>query len=262
MSCGTLKKSGSNNRLHCPLPFHVTKYATRQMSEEKTFGASVEKMMNTQTQRDLSSSPLRQVRANYNETTIRVYQAYSPVIGRAALEKQTFVAPFSFERMTWIKPSFLWMMYRCGWGEKQGQEVVLGIDIKREGFEWALANSCLSHYVPSIHESAEKWRHMLKTSVVRIQWDPERALSLAPLEHRAIQVGLEGKAIRAYVNEWIVRIDDVTPLARQVRDEYRSNGEEAARLLLPTEVEYPLSEAIRQHLGCSLTSATFVRRRL
>jgi hypothetical protein len=38
--------------------------------------------------------------------------------------------------MTWIKPSFLWMMYRCGWATKPGQERVLAIQITREGFEW------------------------------------------------------------------------------------------------------------------------------
>ncbi|MGW3630476.1 DUF4291 family protein, partial [Streptomyces sp. NPDC005122] len=48
--------------------------------------------------------------------------------------------------MTWIKPSFLWMMYRCGWGSKEGQETVLAVEITREGFEWALRQVCLSHY--------------------------------------------------------------------------------------------------------------------
>lgn len=47
--------------------------------------------------------------------------------------------------MTWIKPSFLWMMYRCGWGTKEGQETVLAVDISRRGFDWALKHSCLSH---------------------------------------------------------------------------------------------------------------------
>jgi len=28
--------------------------------------------------------------------------------------------------MSWIKPNFLWMMYRCGWGTKEGQQVTLG----------------------------------------------------------------------------------------------------------------------------------------
>ncbi len=44
--------------------------------------------------------------------------------------------------MTWIKPSFLWMMYRCGWAAKPGQERVLAVRITHEGFAWALTHSC------------------------------------------------------------------------------------------------------------------------
>jgi len=40
--------------------------------------------------------------------------------------------------MTWIKPSFLWMMYRSGWATKPGQEHILATQITRDGFEWAL----------------------------------------------------------------------------------------------------------------------------
>lgn len=52
--------------------------------------------------------PQRQVRADYDARTIVVYQAYSPAIAGLAVQAQRFVPPFSFRRMTWIKPSFLW----------------------------------------------------------------------------------------------------------------------------------------------------------
>jgi hypothetical protein len=49
------------------------------------------------------------------------------------------------DRMTWVKPSFLWMMYRCSWAKNdKGQERVLAIDISREDFEWASSNSLLA----------------------------------------------------------------------------------------------------------------------
>jgi hypothetical protein len=67
-------------------------------------------------------TPARQVRARYDDDTITVYQAYGHAIADAALAAGTFTSPFSRTRMTWIKPSFLWMMYRCGWAEKPGQE--------------------------------------------------------------------------------------------------------------------------------------------
>ncbi len=83
----------------------------------------------------------QQIRARFNRDTLVVYQAYREAIGRAALEAGRFVPPFSLNRMTWIKPSFLWMMQRSGWGSKSGQEWVLGIHIRRPEFEAALARA-------------------------------------------------------------------------------------------------------------------------
>ena len=82
----------------------------------------------------------------FDDATIVVYQAYSPAIADAALTAGTFVAPFKRDRMTWVKPSFLWMMYRCGWATKPGQERVLAVRLSRAGFEEALAAACLSHF--------------------------------------------------------------------------------------------------------------------
>lgn len=43
---------------------------------------------------------------------------------KIAVKHQKFVSPFKVDRLTWIKPSFLWMMYRCGWVQKEGQELI------------------------------------------------------------------------------------------------------------------------------------------
>ena len=49
-----------------------------------------------------------------------------------AVANQTFLKckDYSTTRMTWIKPNFLWMMYRSGWAEKKGQENILAIYLK------------------------------------------------------------------------------------------------------------------------------------
>ncbi len=47
-------------------------------------------------------TPYRQIRAVFDDTTIRVYQAYSGEIADAALTAGTFVPPFKLARMTWI----------------------------------------------------------------------------------------------------------------------------------------------------------------
>ena len=188
---------------------------------------------------EVASVPLRQIRAVYDEQTIRVYQAYSDAIADSALANGTFVSPpFKMERMTWIKPSFLWMMYRAGWGLKdQSQKRILAIDITREGFEWALRHSCLSH--PSEAMSAQEWQQAKANAPVRIQWDPERDLFLQPLEHRAIQVGLSKRAVALYATEWICKITDVTDLAHRLHALVLDSQLDSARANLPNERPYP-----------------------
>ena len=67
----------------------------------------------------------KEIRAVYTENTIRVYQAYNEVIAKEAVKIGTFGPGFKLDRMTWIKPSFLWMMYRCGWGQKKIKSIFL-----------------------------------------------------------------------------------------------------------------------------------------
>lgn len=187
----------------------------------------------------MTQVPARQIRALYDDSTIRVYQAYSNEIADAALAHGTFVSPpFKRERMTWIKPSFLWMMYRAGWGFKDpGQQRILAIDITRAGFAWALQHACLSH--PEEGMSPAEWEEKKRASPVRIQWDPERDLLLQPLPHRAIQVGLSGEAVRRYVDDWVCGVSDVTALAHEIHALVGQGRLDEAAARLP--VERPLA---------------------
>jgi len=183
-------------------------------------------------------TPQRQIRAVHDDRTIRVYQAYSHAIADAALARGTFVSPpFSMTRMTWIKPSFLWMMYRAGWGHKDaGQSRILALDITLQGLEWALAHSCPSHPEPGM--SREDWDALKDRSPVRIQWDPERDLHHNPLPHRAIQIGLGPAAVPLYVNGWIQRVTDVTTLAHEIHYLVQQGRLDDARTKLPPETIY------------------------
>ena len=82
--------------------------------------------------------------------------------------------------MTWIKPSFLWMMYRCGWTEK---------DIYGK-----------------------------------------------PIGRRSIQLGIRGEAVVKYVNEWIVKITDITDEVKRIKQSI-DNGT-FKESFLPEEKEY------------------------
>ncbi|MEV7441640.1 DUF4291 domain-containing protein [Streptomyces sp. NPDC091204] len=192
-------------------------------------------------------TPTRQIRASHTATTLTVYQAYAPRLGEPAARDGRFPPAWKRERMTWIKPSFLWMMYRCGWATKVDQETVLAVEISREGFDRALREACLSHYVPGVHADRAAWQESLRGAPVRVQWDPERDLHLNPLPYRSLQLGLSGPASRAYADEWTVSIRDVTPLARRIHGLLRSGEAEAARALLPAETPYPAGPL--EHLG-------------
>lgn len=193
----------------------------------------------------------RQIRAAYDDDTITVYQAYSPDIALPAVAAGRFVPPFGLQRMTWIKPSFLWMMYRSGWATKPGQEHVLAIRMSRTGFEWALTHSCLSHFEEGTYESHEQWAARRDATPVRIQWDPERSLTLQPLSYRSLQVGLSGEAARRYVNEWITNITDITKQVHQIHHLVEANNHPEALAMLPTEHPYPLPSPIATIIGAS-----------
>ncbi|MBE7174234.1 MAG: DUF4291 domain-containing protein [Williamsia sp.] len=191
----------------------------------------------------------RVIRAHYDEHTITVYQAYNNAIARSAVKNQTFVSPpFKKERMTWIKPSFLWMMYRAGWATKGNQENILAVKLKRAGFEWALQQACLSHFEKAFYASYEVWQKKLQESPVRIQWDPEKDIFLQPLPYRSIQIGLSGTAVDSYVSDWIVQIEDMTALSRQIHQLVKENKIDEARNLLPEEKLYPLRDEIARHV--------------
>ncbi|MEH1057876.1 DUF4291 domain-containing protein [Micromonospora sp. CPCC 206171] len=195
--------------------------------------------------------PQRQIRARFTDTTLTVYQAYPPEIAAAALAAGRFCPPFRRGRMTWIKPSFRWMMYRCGWATKPGQERVLAVELTRAGFEWALERACPSSPDPARHADRAAWARELKRSDVRVQWDPERSLRLAPLSYRSLQLGLARAAADRYVDEWVVGLTDVTATAREIRALLDAGDDRAAAALLPDERPYPLPAGLAATIGAT-----------
>ena len=190
-----------------------------------------------------------EIRADYNRDTLVIYQAYPHAIAEAALQHGRFVAPFSFGRMTWIKPSFLWLMERSNWGRKTGQEHVLAVRITRRGWEEALGQAVLTHPEKGVYRDAEDWKRQFDEAPVHVQWDPERSLRGAALDHKSIQVGLSRHVIQRYVEEWIVEIQDYTPLARRLYGLIQSGNAAKAKPLLPREAVYPLEARLAKRLG-------------
>ncbi|MCB5163964.1 DUF4291 domain-containing protein [Streptomyces bambusae] len=181
-------------------------------------------------------TPPYEIRADFDAHTIVVYQAYPPAIADAALRAGRFVAPFSFHRMTWIKPSFNWLMHRSNWARKPGQQRILAVRITRAGWEEALGRAVLTTSDPAAVAAAP----------VHVQWDPERSPRGAALNHYSIQVGIGRTLIRTFTDDWIVSLTDLTPQTRKAAALLQS-GRPAHRLL-PRERPYPLPRALTERL--------------
>lgn len=205
--------------------------------------------METEHYRTLSSlwpSSGKVILASFDEDTITVYQAFSPAIALPSVAAKRMCGAFSLQRMSWIKPNFLWMMYRSGWARKEGQEHVLAIRMSRAGFDTILASAVASSWRASGMAVEEEWQAAVSRSDVRLQWDPDHAPGGAPLPRKAIQLGLRAEALRRYVEEWTVDIEDITPFVRQQRQAWEKDPN---TLLCPSERPYPVTAEIAARLG-------------
>lgn len=168
----------------------------------------------------------RHIMAQFDADSIVVYQAYRPAIARFAVEHQHFGGEFSFSRMSWIKPNFLWMMFRSGWAAKEGQEHILAVRLKRSFFDEILEASVASSFAGSRLDTHEKWQEAVAQSEVRLQWDPDHDPQGACLERRAVQLGLRGEMLRRYGGRELVSIEDITPFVIEGRENLK-NGFQA-----------------------------------
>ncbi len=189
-----------------------------------------------------------EIRADFDRDTIVMYQAYPPAIADAALAAKRFVPPFSFQRMTWIKPSFLWLMHRSRWGQNRGQERVLAVRISRVGWEKAVSLAVLTSFDPSLFRSPDEWDRRFRSAQVHLQWDSERTVRGAALPYFSIQVGLSRHIIGEYVETWVQGIEDITPRVRKIHDLIQSGRADRAMRHLPTEKVYPVNPKLGQRL--------------
>lgn len=183
----------------------------------------------------------KHILAHFDDETIVVYQAYKPATGHFAAKQGYLGGEFSLNRMSWIKPNFLWMMYRSGWGTKENQEITLAVRIRREAFDTILKLAVHSSFVPEIYGTEEIWKTALADATVRLQWDPDHHPSGAKLERRALQLGLRGTTLASYARDWIISIEDICDL---VQDQYRFVlASQFDKLTTPYETVYPVSDS-------------------
>ena len=154
----------------------------------------------------------------WDDEGVWVYQAYNDAIADWAVEHQRLGGPaFKPGRMTWVKPSFAWVLYRSGYARKHNQNRVLKIKISHDALA-GLLEKC-------------ECRHGGGGAAGRVQWDPARDLFSSDdgkvprkmLRARAIQIGFSGQLSIDYV-ESILAVRDVTDLCHAVQAAHGSRG--------------------------------------
>lgn len=196
-------------------------------------------------------TPRNQIWAKQTDSTITVYQAYSDEIADSALRANTLVSPpFKLERMTWIKPSFFWMLYRAGWGFKdKNQKRILAIEILKDGFIEILKNATLSNFNQTINTTHDQWKSDLKQKPIRIQWDPERDYELNKTNKRTIQIGLKQPYVSPFISQWIVSVREVTELAHTVKELAAQKEFQEIEKIKPVESLFEIPETLKNQIG-------------
>jgi len=189
------------------------------------------------------------ITAHQTNDSIVVYQAYNNAIADFAIKNQYLGGDaFSYNRMSWIKPNFLWMMYRCGWAAKENQERVLAFWLDKADFEKILCEAAFSSFNPKYYNSHEHWRSELTLKQVRLQWDPEHDPYGNKIERRAIQLGLKGNVLENFGRRQVKYIEDVTAFAKEQYAFLQNNP--AENLQVPAETLYrTTSEALNNNIG-------------
>ncbi|KFY26529.1 hypothetical protein V493_04035 [Pseudogymnoascus sp. VKM F-4281 (FW-2241)] len=192
--------------------------------------------------------PYREIRAEYNDDTITVYQAYSASIAQTAVKEQKLSASpdFSLQRMTWIKPSWAWMMYRSGYATKDArQSHILALKMTHKNFQDLLSLAVVCGGGALSQED--------RARAVRVQWDPERDMALGQLPYRSIQIGISKDISQKWSEEWIESIEDVTEMATKLKQVVDSGKElDLQELvdggLVPIERPYIIPQELREIL--------------
>ncbi|GAB3501874.1 DUF4291 domain-containing protein [Emticicia fontis] len=187
------------------------------------------------------------------ENNIVVYQAFNPNIARYAIAHQKFGGEhYSFNRMSWIKPGFLWIMYRAGWASKEHQQHILAITISQMHFEEILKQATISSFDNTLFDSKERWQQELAKTPVRLQWDPDHDPYGNKITRKAIQLGLKGEMLKKFCTNWIIKIEDITPF---VHEQYTCvKSKRLEDLQVPVEdIIQIIDEGICKRIGIAIT---------
>jgi hypothetical protein len=118
----------------------------------------------------------------------------------------------------------------------------LAIKLSRQGFEEIISKSVSTSLNSSSSSSSsrEEWKEKLKSSEVRIQWDPDHNLKGEKMERRAIQLGMKGDILKKYSDEYIISIEDITEFVSEQYELIKTD--KLDQIVTPVEQVYVLGD--------------------
>ncbi|MFK8101036.1 MAG: DUF4291 domain-containing protein [Saprospiraceae bacterium] len=184
--------------------------------------------------------------------TMYVYQAFNPQIANYAVAHQRFGGTaYSFARMSWIKPNFLWMMYRAGWASKPNQERILALEIPQQAFFDLLRAGVFSSFKAEEYTDHATWKTALANSEVRLQWDPDHNPLGEKLDRRAIQIGMKGATLQEFNEAYLQSVTDITDFVKTQAQHLKD--QEKLQVIAETVLDLPLD--LQKQLGILSTFA-------
>mmetsp|Transcript_20196 Transcript_20196/g.34498 ORF Transcript_20196/g.34498 Transcript_20196/m.34498 type:complete len:279 (+) Transcript_20196:25-861(+) len=215
----------------------------------KTIAATGIRLENYDTQLEQWPNSGKVVMCQQSDQYVIVYQAFNDGIGKYAAKHNKFKGALGWQerRMTWFKTDFLWMMYRSKWAASKNQTTILAIKVKKAEFEKILLQAVPSSFSQSYHTSKKHFQKALKSSDIRLQWDPSHLPDGKPFKaRRAVQIGLRNKhAIEWASGSQFVSIEDITEFVVANR----------TTRLIPLERPYVLSDELQRVLGVHVRRA-------
>ncbi|MGF2410972.1 DUF4291 domain-containing protein [Ferruginibacter sp.] len=201
------------------------------------------------TQKERLPKTGRQIIGCKEDENIIVYQAFNPQIANYTVANQRFGGnAYSFNRMSWIKPGFLWMMYRAGWAAKEQQENILRITVPIIHFKTILQQATFSSFNSEVYATRESWKTALEETAVRLQWDPDHDPYGNKQERKAIQIGMKDEILKLFCTEWIVKIEDITDFVKKEHEKVLASKIEEVNVPYEEVIELN-DEAIEQRIG-------------
>lgn len=177
----------------------------------------------------------RRVLATFDEHEVVVWQAHRPEVAREAVDHQRFGGrSWRTDRVTRLRLSLPSLLARCSWATRQGRERILAVRIGRAGFDAILRQAVPADFDTAVYASKGAWHLATRFANVTIGWHPDVDPAGGLLGWDTPRIGLRDHALRAFTDEWVVGIEDVTAWVEANR------GRRDRDLPMPVVAAYPL----------------------